>query len=337
VNRAGDVRVRLVAGIDAGGTKTDAVVCDVTGGVLGHARASGGNWEIVGLDGAVEVVTRVLDDALEVAGAGQDALEAVAFALAGLDWPSDRAMLDGRLAVLAPAARRTLVNDAFAAMRAGTRLPYGCVSVAGTGSVSAGRNQAGETFRTMGNGYGEGSGASGIVHEALNAVARARNGCAPETLLAERFLAALGDASVDALFERLIRAQDGVGADYARLVLQAAADGDEAAIAVARGEGRRLGAGVAGVARRLGMLAEPFEVVRSGGVNLAGSAELDAAFLAVVREAAPLATVGLLDVPPVAGAALLALDLLDEGTPAARERLAAGLPPGATSGVEAAA
>src|SRR5207253_2541076 len=152
--------------------------------------------------------------------------------------------LDPLLAALG-GGPRAIVNDAFAAMRAGTRAPHGCVSVAGTGAVSAGRNREGRIFRTMGNGLGEGRGASSLVHEALDAVAR-----------------------------------------------------------------------------RLDMLEEPFELVRSGGVALAGSGALDEAFLAVVREQAPLATVTPLMVPPVAGAALLALDLLDAGTPDAHDELA---------------
>jgi N-acetylglucosamine kinase-like BadF-type ATPase len=311
----------IVAGVDGGGTKTDAVVCDADGHVLGYARAGTGNWEIVGLDGALAAVTSALDGALAEAGLARGALAAVAFALAGVDWPSDVERLEPLLAPLG-GGPRAIVNDAFAAMRAGTRAPHGCVSVAGTGAVSAGRNREGRIFRTMGNGLGEGRGAGSLVHEALDAVARWRNGGAPPTLLTERFLETFGDRSVDALFERLMRAHAMPGSEHAPLVLAAAADGDPAAIAVAEGEGRRLGESVCGVARTLGMQEEPFELVRSGGVALAGSPALDDAFLAVVRAQAPLATVTPLMVPPVAGAALLALDLLDAGTPDAHDELA---------------
>src|SRR5262249_4224349 len=148
--------------------------------------------------------------------------------------------------------------------------------------VAAGRNRAGRIFRTMGNGRGEGSGAYTLVQDALDAVARWRNGSAPPTLLTERFLAALGDHSGDGLFERLMRTHATVGSEYAPLVLAAAADGDEAAMTVAAAEGRRLAESVCGVARTLDMLHEQFELVRSGGVALAGSVALDDAFCAVV-------------------------------------------------------
>lgn len=314
----------IVAGVDGGGTKTDAVVCDGDGHVLGYARAGTGNWEIVGLEAAIAAVTGALDGALAAAGLRRDALAATAFALAGVDWPSDIQRLAPLLAGIG-AGPTAMVNDAFAAMRAGTREPHGCVSVAGTGAVAAGRNRDGQIFRTMGNGLGEGSGAYTLVHDALDAVARWRNGSAPPTLLTERLLAALGDRSVDALFERLMRTHASIGSEYAPLVLAAAGDGDPAAIEVAAAEGRRLAESVCGVARTLAMLDEPFALVRSGGVALAGSRALDDAFAAVVVEQAPLATITPLAVPPAAGAALLALDLLEAGTPDAHDELAAEL------------
>src|SRR5262249_19204562 len=84
----------IVAGVDGGGTKTAAVVCDGGGRVLGYARAGTGNWEIVGVDGALAAVTGALDGALAAADLGRDDLEAAAFALAGVDWPSDIGMLE---------------------------------------------------------------------------------------------------------------------------------------------------------------------------------------------------------------------------------------------------
>jgi N-acetylglucosamine kinase-like BadF-type ATPase len=44
------------------------------------------------------------------------------------------------------------LNDSFVALRAGTVQPWGVVIVAGTGTVAAGRNPAGDEFRTMGEG-----------------------------------------------------------------------------------------------------------------------------------------------------------------------------------------
>ena len=310
----------LVAGVDGGGTKTDAVVCDGQGRVLGAARAGPGSWELVGSEAALAAVDEALRAALHAAGAPADRLQAAVFALAGVDWPSDEALLAPRLAPLAP-ARFAVVNDAFAAMRAGTQAAHGCVSLAGTGSLAAGRNRAGESFRTLGNHLGEGGGAAGLLAGALDALAAERNGSGPPTRLTPLLLGALGEASADALFERLMRRGGEVPREHAPLVLAAAADGDAAAVGIVEREGRREAEAVCGVARRLGMQDEAFELVRAGSIALAGSPALDDAFRRVVEEQAPRARLVPLRVPPAAGAALLALDLLGAGTPAVRERL----------------
>ncbi|HMG99419.1 MAG TPA: BadF/BadG/BcrA/BcrD ATPase family protein [Gaiellales bacterium] len=59
---------RFAIGVDGGASKTDAVVMSTHGRVLGSGRASGSNWENVGLDGAVNAITRAVDAALEQAG-----------------------------------------------------------------------------------------------------------------------------------------------------------------------------------------------------------------------------------------------------------------------------
>ena len=86
-------------------------------------------------------------------------IAASAFALSGVDWPGDPALLAGALDGLRLGGRRLVTNDAFAALRAGIGGSAGCVSSAGTGAVAAGRNEAGETARTMALGFGELGGA----------------------------------------------------------------------------------------------------------------------------------------------------------------------------------
>ena len=70
----------------------------------------------------------------------------------------------------------------------------------------------------------------------------------------------------------------------------------------------------------LGLLL-PFTVVRSGGVHRAGCRALDDAFHAEIRLRLPTCPVHLLEEPPAAGAALLALDRLGHVDSTVRERL----------------
>ena len=135
---------RIVVGVDGGGTKTEAVAIDEAGRVVGRGIAGPGNWELIGMGGLLAAASHALDLALDEAKVHRADVAASAFALAGVDWPSDEARLRPGLAQLGLGGELVLVNDAFAAMRAGCDEPFGAVSNAGTGTVTAARNRAGE-------------------------------------------------------------------------------------------------------------------------------------------------------------------------------------------------
>jgi N-acetylglucosamine kinase-like BadF-type ATPase len=303
----------IVVGLDGGGTKTHAMVADARGRVLGFATAGSSNWEGVGLEGTRAQVHAVVAEALAMAGVGAGTVAAAAFGMAGFDWPSDHDRLDPILAGLGLGGPRTLLNDAFAALRAGSSHRHGCVSVAGTGGSVAGRNRSGTTFRTFACGYGEPNGAETLVAEALHAIARAHFGQSEPTDLAPSFLAALRIDSVPALFEGLAR-DDLEGAtelsELAPLVFEAARAGDDAATAIARQVGGDHARAVVGIVRTLEMADDDLDVVRAGGVHAAGDARFDTAFAEVLLEAVPGARIVSLTTPPVVGAALLAIELL---------------------------
>ena len=49
----------LILGIDGGGTKTHAVVVDLSGNILATAAHSGANWERTGIT-ATEIILKVI-------------------------------------------------------------------------------------------------------------------------------------------------------------------------------------------------------------------------------------------------------------------------------------
>jgi N-acetylglucosamine kinase-like BadF-type ATPase len=260
----------------------------------------------------VNEIALAVDGALEQAGIGRRDVAAAAFALAGVDWPSDHVHYDGALDALQLSGRRLLTNDAFAALRAGISGVAGCVSSAGTGSVAAGRNGAGETARTMALGFGELGGAGDIVERAIWACARMREASGPDTALASALCGALGARDLDDLFESITRHGLTPTAELAPLVLDVAAGGDDVARALLAEQGRSLADAVLGVARRLCMLDGPFELVVAGSVHQAGSASLDDAFAECVAAIAPGARIVPLRESAVMGAARLALDLIED-------------------------
>jgi N-acetylglucosamine kinase-like BadF-type ATPase len=195
------------------------------------------------------------------------------------------------------------------------------VVIAGTGSTKAGRNRAGETFRTLGLGgdggdWGDWGGGSGITEAAVAAVARAYIGLDPPTILSERLVAHAGMDDVAGLLKGLTREHLELEC-AAPLVFAAAAVGDAVARAILVRAGRALAAGANLVIRKLGMEGEDFELVLAGGVFRAQEPSLVATLVGEVQAVAPRARPVRLDAPPAAGGVLLAMEAVglqpDEG------------------------
>jgi N-acetylglucosamine kinase-like BadF-type ATPase len=317
--------MRLVLGVDGGGSKTHAVVADERGEVLGFASSGRSNWEDTGLEAAGATLTEAVRGALVAAGVAPGALAASAFGLAGLDWDSDRPLLGALLDPLGLAGPRRLDNDSFIALRAGASRPFGVVVIAGTGHVAAGRNAAGDTFRTFGLGpmYGDFGSATDVAEEAVHAVADACTGRGPRTTLSRLLPPLAGCASPEELLQALSRGLVPLPA-AAPLVLQEAAAGDAACRAIVLRAGVALGESAAVVARRLGLDHERFEVVMAGGLFHSRNDLLETTLADVLHQVAPLAAPVHLTCKPVVGAVLEALDLTGaDATPDVRDRLVA--------------
>jgi N-acetylglucosamine kinase-like BadF-type ATPase len=316
-----------VLGIDAGGSKTHALIADLEGRVVGWGQSGPGNWEGVGLDGAAAAYAQAVDAALEVAGISRDALIAAGYALAGLDWESDHDRLTPVVTRLGVPGPFILVNDAFGALRAGSADGCGVVVIVGTGSTVAGRNRRGDTFRTFGLGmvWGDFHGATGLVWEATRAIGHAWIGRGPATALTDAFVQAYGAAGLLDLVERVSRgAAPHPNGRLAPLVFATADAGDEVACRIVRQAGEDLGQTAAAVVRKLDLGAEPFDLVLAGGVFRSRNTLLIETLASQVRLEAPAVRVVLLEAPPVAGSVLLAFDAAGLPTPPAlRERLLA--------------
>ena len=303
----------IVLGIDGGASKTHAITIDETGRVLGVGRAGCSNWEVVELDGAQAALEAAVHEAVASAGIRPEEIDAGAYGLAGLDWPSDEARLGPVIAALGVGGPQVMVNDAFLPLRAGTADGVGLSAIAGSGTTVAGRNRAGQTARSFGAGYPftDWGGAGDIAREAVHVVAGAYKGLGPETALAPRMLAATGCADVAELMEKLMRWQVKIGGTFAPQVFEAADEGDAPAQAIVRRVGETIGGNAIAVARRLGMLDTPFDLVTAGGVFSSKSALLNDSLLETIHRQTDGVRIVHWQAPPVVGALLLALDLLD--------------------------
>ena len=301
----------IVLGIDAGGSKTHAVLADEGGRVLGAGIAGGANWELVGLDSARAALASAVRHAVSSAGIRKEDITASGIGIAGLDWPDDEEPLLAMIESAGIGHPRVLVNDVFLILRAGTVDGTGLAIIGGTGSAVVGRNKHGKTGRSLGAGYPFTDwGASGdIAAAAVYAVARSYMELGPDTVLTERMLEATGARNPADLLENIMRWRILIGGEFALEVMRAAEEGDPAARSIVARAGKTMGENAVVVARRLEMLETAFPVVTSGGVFSSRSSLLCETLLERVRSVAPRVVLHHWSSPPVVGALLLALDL----------------------------
>ncbi|MEQ7009084.1 BadF/BadG/BcrA/BcrD ATPase family protein [Actinopolymorpha sp. B17G11] len=328
----------LYLGVDAGNSKTVALLCTAAGEVVGNGRS--GNGDIYGAPSeraAVEAVIAAVKEALT--GAQPDGIGGAAFRLAGVDWPEDHAFWVDALAAELPdvAALRaydrcSISNDGFAAIRCGEPSGIGVAVIGGTGSAVAGRGRGGAEW-SMSFWIQDAHGASGLVAGALRAVYRAELGLGPKTALTKRLLAYFGYADAEEMLHQFTRRGGRPSRPWhtaAREMAGAAADGDAEALRILREHGEHLADYARVTAARVGfdVASEEVPVVLAGSVIDADGSPVRAAVLAALPERFASARPRLATLPPVAGAALDALaEAGVEVTAEVIARLRASMPP----------
>jgi N-acetylglucosamine kinase-like BadF-type ATPase len=298
---------RLLLGVDAGNTKTVALVVTENGSVLGSGRGRCGDiHNAAGPAAAVDQIVAASNAALVAAGVGAGDLAAAGFSLAGADWPEDFAYLVGELRQrLALPADPEVVNDAVGGLRSGSEDMIGVSVVIGTHVAIAGRNASGDLFHL--GFWPDSTGAHALGSQGLAAIWRHMLGLGPETSLVGRALARWDASDPEELLHLLTRIgapEDTQAARFADAVLDEADAGDAVAATIVETVAGRMGDYAQVCAERTGQLGAPFPLVLCGSVLRHPSPLLRSALLARVPDGRPVYP----DVEPVAGAVLLAAD-----------------------------
>jgi N-acetylglucosamine kinase-like BadF-type ATPase len=163
-------------GVDAGGSKTLAVITDETGTLLASGNSGPGNHQI-NVDLAERNIQEAVNQALNQAGLQPHEIAVAWFGLAGADREADFRILRPMIHKL-HFSRYDIVCDTMIALRAGTTRPSGVVVICGNGMNCAGVNSLGESLQCGGFGYayGDFGGGSELAVEAFRAVIRAWDG-----------------------------------------------------------------------------------------------------------------------------------------------------------------
>lgn len=302
-----------VLGIDAGGTKTVALLADADGTVVGEGRAGGANLQA---HGELEV-EKVLHHVIDQATAGRQLPPAaVCLGVAGVDREGDGQVIRGIMLRLGFRSRVVVVNDALIALVAGVPVGAGgapgpgIVLVSGTGSIAYGVNSRCVAARAGGWGSALADEGSGywIGRRALAAVMRDADGRGPETKLTALALAHFSLSRPEQLVAEIYDHTQGrrAIASFGATVDAARADGDVVATEIMREAARELGLAAASVIARLDMRGAAFPTLLSGGMFKV-SPWLAGEVTRHLAEVAPRTVVAPLEVEPAVGAVRLAL------------------------------
>jgi len=230
---------------------------------------------------------------------------------------------------LAPAGKCVAANDTEAALAGGLPGKPGMVLIAGTGSFCVGRDASGRVARCGGWGWLMCDAGSGFYlgHEALRATVRAGDGRFAPGALSAAVLKHFGVRDAELLMALVYAGafSPTAIASLAPLVTSAALAGDRVAKKILRAGARDLAELAARVASALSWRGAGPEMILVGGVAKSGK-PYQPLLEAAIRKAVSGVVISNAALPPVAGAALRALEL-DNVTinPALLGRLASGL------------
>jgi N-acetylglucosamine kinase-like BadF-type ATPase len=296
-------------GIDGGGTKTQAIITDAFCRVIGAGASGASNPLRAGLGEAVSHIERAVREAASGAGIKLEQITSGCAAIAGINHPIHYHTMKDALGDTLGLDNLYLATDAQAALEGALDGRQGVVVIAGTGSIAMGVNALGQQARAGGWGPTLGDEGSGydIARRALRAIAASFDGRFQETVLSERFCRKLGIAS-SADLPGVIYNSDSEPveiASLAKIVAEAAREGDEVACDILREAGRELANLAVSVIERLGLRSDQFRVACVGSVFKSGEVVLSS-LRDGVRAVARGAEIGPPLFPPTIGAVKLA-------------------------------
>ncbi|WP_441946097.1 N-acetylglucosamine kinase [Paenibacillus sp. 2TAB23] len=296
-------------GVDGGGSKTIAVVTDQSGRVIGLGESGCGNHQL-GVELAKGNIEAAVMQALRQAAVVKADIAYAVFGLAGADREADFIILRPMIAQL-DFVHYDIVCDTVIGLRAGTKQPDGVVVICGSGTNSYGINKHGDHVQCGGFGYayGDFGGGSNLAVEVFRSVIRAWEGREQATLLTGLTLRMLNYASVELMFHDFLDEGRHIPHMLAKLLFEAAEQGDSVAGGILQRQGEELGLAASAVIRKLSMQDDVFDLVMVGSVLTRGDSRYTAPFIErSVKKAAPNCRLSVLTMEPVAGAILLAME-----------------------------
>lgn len=222
-----------VIGIDGGGTKTALKLADKNESVILTMEGGPCNINSMGKEAVLNMLKELLNDTLIKAQLSLEDIETICIGTAGVDRPSDKAIMEEIIRSTGFKGKTIITNDAVTALYGGVGGAEGVILISGTGSICYGRNTNAETKRAGGWGHIIGDEGSGyyIGINAINRIAKAFDGIEESTLMTDLILNHLKLRNATELIDYVYRSGAGKSeiASLAKLVDEAYKQGDIAA------------------------------------------------------------------------------------------------------------
>jgi N-acetylglucosamine kinase-like BadF-type ATPase len=320
-----------VLALDAGNSKTDAALVAADGTLLASARGPGVP-SMLTRDQAIDVLAslaRLVTDngGVPVAPAGRPVAEHVSACVANADLPEEEEEVGAGLRARGLATSIEVANDTFAVLRAGlddwgAHWGVGVTCGAGINCVGVAPDGRIARFLSLGPTSGDWGGGYSLGVDAIWWAIRAEDSRGPQTALREAVAAHFGLASMYDVAVAMHKGKLGWDAPLGlvRVLFEVAARQDAVALDILRRQAGEVCGMAAAAMRRLGLGDQPVPVVLGGGVLTARDPLLTAEITKRLADEVPLAEPRIVEIPPVAGAALLGLDRIG-APPAAHARL----------------
>lgn len=175
-------------GIDGGGTRTTAIVCDENGKFLGRAVGGSLNHNSVGLPTARKNLSEVISQLTEKIGC--ESFDSVCIGSAAMSGRATEQVKKRLTDGIIKSDKIILDSDIFIAMECLLDSGPCAVVISGTGSMVAARDEKGKLTHSGGWGYLLGDDGSGyrIAVDAIRCAVRSIDGSEPETTLVGEML-----------------------------------------------------------------------------------------------------------------------------------------------------
>ncbi|PYE42345.1 N-acetylglucosamine kinase [Paenibacillus barcinonensis] len=246
--------MRVYAGIDGGGTKTDAAIISEHGDILAVASGSATNPHSVPPQEAITELLRILDLLFSSRMDYLSHCESICLGMSGIAEDKEREWITTHVhdymikkknsAGNSSTCAVWVVTEGEIALMAALGQPHGLLAISGTGSIIYGITPEGKVHRTGGWGHLLGDEGSGyrIGQRTLQAVMQSHDGMLPPTVLTSLVQHELHIRHVPDL-KHLVYQPDWTKsstASMARLTIEAASAGDKTASAILMDEARQL-------------------------------------------------------------------------------------------------